>query len=364
MVKSKRNKFKKRSKTKKRGGVGPDELIKGKRYTTVNQDGHIFKGTFNDSLANEQNQNDSQLIFNDIDYITGHKAQSHVVPKSFIQGIIPEEGNVAYGIGYYQYFRKDYNISPANPGYSINPIQIKKYEPIIVSKNITKTDLDMFIDSYKPYKWDDIVKGGAYINLNEVYNLQNIRNLDPLYWVLIKGCRFLDDNEIILESPLIYKNQTNKFVNSTPSPYTNPNNIIQYYDSIKSGGTNIEQDFINNNLEKLNKINEKYPNLFTIPDIVKIGELKHKYGPSTVSIPIFASKDIDDNYMTRIKLVMSNISQDEFNQNGLFLDLDKILTLPNFKYIDFNQLKLLQLGEGYANGQLKFIKDGKIINLV
>jgi hypothetical protein len=103
MAKSRRNKFKKRSKTKKRGGVGPDELIKGKRYTTVTESGQIFKGTFNNTLANEENQNDSQLIFNDIDYITGHKAERHNVPKSFIQGIVPEEGNVAYGIGYYKY---------------------------------------------------------------------------------------------------------------------------------------------------------------------------------------------------------------------------------------------------------------------
>ena len=366
MVTKKRKQVKRRNKRRsyRRGGMGPDELIKGKRYIVLTNKGKLFKGDYNQTTATQDETNENQLIFSNIETSRGDKYGHHTLPQSFVEGVFSGEkqnDNVAYGIGYYNYINT-YWTRHRNGEFRTDPIQTYKYEPIIVSKGITKDALDMFIVSYKPYNSaDSNSKLGAYININDLYVLPNIRDLDPLYWILIKGCRFVEDNEIILESPLIYKNVTNNLVITKPIPYTNPDEIISEYNLVKqSGATSIEQDFLNKNMNKLTQINEKYPGLFKIPEVVEIGRMNQKYGVQNVTIPIFVSKDANNIYMARIKMLVTNIIQNEFNNNGLFFDLDKINTLPNFKETDIGALKrkLTQLGDG----PLKFIKDGKILN--
>ena len=337
-------------KTKKRGGVGPDELIKGRKYTTISQNGNIFKGTFNDSFSNEENHDDPQLLFNDVDYITGHKAERHVVPKSFIQGIVPEEGNVAYGIGYYKYNRTLQDSRSAGVITSQNPFQPIKYEPIIVPKNITEENLDMFIDNFDGYGsyTIDTNKLEPHLNIAELYTLPNIRNLDPLYWIAIKGCILLDKNNNLLLSPPSGKSAPYQSILSNDS-------LTQNIKKSNPNATSYEQNFIDKNMEIFNKINEEYPGLIKIPELVNVGTFISKYNETENNrIPFIVPKDITINQFKRV-LQLSN-TKENGNQTYVAIDFNNIVNnLSAFKNKDVVNT-LLEI-KGIAS--MKLFKDGK-----
>jgi hypothetical protein len=345
--KYKRNR--KYSKTKKRGGVGPDELIKGQKYTTISQNGNIFKGTFNDSFSNDQNPDDHQLIFNDIDYITGHKAERHVVPKSFIQGIVPEEGNVAYGIGYYKYN----SYLEFGGGIQSNPFYPIKYEPIIVPKNITEENLDLFLESYIGTINNRLNKNEPHLNINDLYGLPNIRNLDPLYWVAVKGCILLDKNNNVLLSPPSGKS----------APYQSISLINSLTQNIKKSNpnaTSYEQNFIDKNMEIFNKINEEYPGLIKIPELVTIGIAVDKYNNQEKSrVPLIVSKDISLKQLTRVIALCNRYWNS--NETTAIIELNDIINkLDIFKNKDVNAVsQTLSDIMNLTKAGLRQLKDGK-----